>query len=224
VVTETTTKTKNIQGKSQILSTIGSREKLVVFDFEGTINYETSYSNHEYGKLHLTPNGRTLYFTSIEKHKKNSKPQVMVLEVDSGLMTPLDIPDGNRYYSNDVSKMLVVQMGFGLAHYFDITNPYDPKLLWTYNAEDIIFTGSLKYDGSMVALQIQNGNSEYKRVVVLDDAMNEIDQPVRALDNLNMAGLQWENKYLFVGIQRHPLPPTAHKRSTVLVRAYDFSE
>ena len=224
VVTETKIEIMNVEGKSQISSTIGSSEKLVIIDYEGTIKHETSFSNHEYGNLHLTPNGKTLYFTRIEKHKKNSETQIMALDVDNGLMTPLNIPDGNRYYCNDASKMLIVQMGFGLAHYFDITNPYDPKLLWTYSAEDIIFTGSLKHDGSMVALQIQNGNSESKRVIVLDDAINEIAQPVRATENINMAGLQWEGKYLFVGIQKHTLPPTAHKRSTTLVRAYDFSE
>lgn len=200
-------------------------QMLVVFDPDGRVILETDPEDASYDQLHLTPSGETLVF---RRTSQQGDSGTVALDVGSGRSSRVGITDGIRYYSADGTRMVVIQTGLGRAVYYDVTDPFNPVELWSYQADDFIATAAVCDDGSLLALQILNreGNPmrTMKHVVVVDDSMQEIDRPIIEADQVNMAGLEWEGKYLFVGTQRHPLPVPVNFRTTERIDVYDYSQ
>jgi len=202
-----------------------ARQVLVAFNPEGEAIMESSPTRSSYGQLYLTPSGETLIF---RRTCRQEAAETVALDIGTSQSSSVDVEDGIRYYSEDGTRMVVIQMGLGAATYYDVSDPFNPIRLGDYQADDFIVTAAVCDDGSLLALQILNaeGNPSRvtKRVVVLDDSMLEVDEPIATADQVNMGGLQWEGTYLFVGIQRHPLPVPVNYRTTERIRVYDYSE
>ena len=202
-----------------------AQQMLAVFDSEGRIILETDPERASYDQLYLTPSGETLIF---RRTPLEGGSETVALDVESGQSSRVGIADGIRYYSGDGTRMVVIRAGVGTAVYYDVTDPFNPVQLGTYQADDAIITAAVCDDGSLLALQILNrgGNPTRttKRVVVLDDSMHEVHKPITDADRVDMAGLEWEGKYLFVGTQRHPLPVPVNHRTTERIDVYDYSQ
>jgi hypothetical protein len=201
------------------------QQMLVVFDPDGRVILETDPEGVSYDQLHLTPSGETLVF---RRTSQQGDSETVALDVGSGRSSRGGIIDGIRYYSRDGTRMVVIQTGLGTAVYYDVTEPFNPMELWSYQADDFIVTAAVCDDGSLLALQILNAEGNptrvTKRVVVLDDSMRKIHEPITDGDQVDMAGLEWDGKFLFVGTQRHPLPVPVNFRTTERIDIYDYSQ
>jgi len=199
------------------------QQRLIVYGFDKKDQpvpvYQSNLLNEEYDKLYLDPSGKILMF-----EKKGKNPELGLINIENEDRKVInDVITGFRYYSFDASRMLIIRTGAGLAVYYDITDPYNPSELWNFKVNDNLVTAGVCNDGSLVAIQIQNNNTPSNRVVVLDEMMNILSQPdIDSIESMNMSGIDWEGKYLFVGAQRHPSPPDI-SRDTEQVNVYDFT-
>lgn len=214
--------TEDVQGTHPAGS---AREMLTVFNPAGEIILETDPARFSYDQLYLTPSGETLVF---RRASQQGGDETIALDVESGRSSSVTIENGIRYYSGDGTRMVVVQAGLGAATYYDVTDPFNPTELGGYQADDFIITAAVCDDGSLLALQILNSEANLtrttKRVVVLDEAMREVDYPITASQQVDMSGLQWEGEYLLVGTQQHPLPVPVSYRTTERISVYDYSQ
>ena len=198
------------------------RHMLVVFSPEGELIRETSPEECSYRQLYMTPSGETLIF----RRACDDRPrETVALDIRTGALASVEVEDGTRYYSDDGSRMVVVQAGFGTATYYDVSDPFNPVRLGGYQVDGWITTAAACDDGSLLALQVTDEETTpVQRLLILDGSMQIVDEPITAEDALDMMGLQWEGKYLFVGTQEHPIPVYARFRTTRRVDVYDYSE
>ncbi len=187
-----------------------SFSKIVVFDFEGRLVYESDESELDYRQPYLAPSGNWLMS---ERALHAERYDQVHLNVTTGEISILGkIPVGARYHSRDGRFVLVVHQDIGKAYYFDITRPTEPVRLWEYDAGQIIMTASVSFDGRFVGLQTFDRASRSRGVSVLDRSMNLVARTAFGYEN----GIEFVGEYLFVGEQWHPVDP----RETTTVYLY----
>jgi len=216
----------SIAGHAGVLATVAKgngSSGIVVFDFAGELLYEAPLQRYLYDDLYVYPEGDYLAY----RRQGGSDPaELVVMEVISGIETVLtEIIDGPRYYSDDAKRMVVLEKSTGRARFYDTTEPWAPIFLWEYNAGSMLVTASICDDGSLVALQVVNSNDTamvLKNVLVLDESSSVVSRPITDHDQSNLAGLQFEGKFLFVGTQRHHNPAEVHVATTKQINVYDY--
>jgi hypothetical protein len=193
--------------------------RVLVFDRSGRIVFATDASSTSYDQLYINPSCSTL--TYIQETADGRKAGA--LDIRSGQSQALsNIPDGFRYYSADGSRMLIIARGVpGLVSYYDTSTPMSPLLVGEYSVACPILTAAVCDDGRLAAVEEDEGSGRHFRVVLLDGSVRPIGDPL--VTNCTSQGLQFEGKFLFVGVQRHPLPAPIQSISTENVLLFDLS-
>ena len=204
----------------------GNERKLVVFGFNGRRIRETEFDRYLYGQVYFAPSGDAVMFTRREDRRGEAPgpPSTITMRVGDGAMKiHKDIPFGLRYYSGDGQLMLVAEDGYGTVSYFDVSDALNPKVLWEYDAGEVIASAAVCDDGSIVAVhRLRRDNRSYKEVVILDREMNEVGFAHQTSDE-EFWGLHFAGKYLFAGMQKHPLPAYNRWKSTVRIDLFDLN-
>ena len=147
---------------------------------------------------------------------------IVGITLNTGTEKVLQHAGGTRYYSADGRTML----DLGRFRLVDTTGPLNPvELGQPPKAPDGIFiTGAVSVDGSLVAIEMlepeDNPRHNLMRVVVFDRSLR---QRVVLLRRTTILGLQFEGRYLFVGVQRHPLPTYFEFDPTSQIVLFDLS-
>jgi len=114
---------------------------------------------------------------------------------------------------------------FGLLDYFDITDPLRPQRKGpTLEADGPIMNGAVSDDGSFVAVAILSPDRLHKRIVALQHMGAALSHP-RMVDPATVSeALQFEGRFLFLGIQRSPAPVFVELSTTESVSVYELGE
>jgi hypothetical protein len=198
--------------------------KVLVSRFDGSILFEEpEFTDFHYDQLYLTPQGDALI---VDREHQGRPTEILGVDLATGTTKALaGVEEGDRYYSRDGRRLLVVRSGFGRAFYYDSSDPLDPQPLWSrpFEAEVPIITAAVSDSGSYVALQTfeSDGRGETRTVIVLNQEGTRIAGP---LQESRAEGLQFESGILFVGVQRHPIPAGVHWESTTEILAFDFGK
>lgn len=200
----------------------GEQRKLVVFTLDSELVFEEdAFTSYYYDQLYLTPSGETLI---VDRTLKGRDLETVAVDVANGSTKVLDaIVEGDRYYSRDGTRLVVIQSGYGKVFYYDSSNPYDPQVLWIRELDRPLVTAAVSRDGSYVALQTVNNSrqGQSRGVLVLDGQGNDFAEP---LPVTQIEGLRFEEDILFVGTQRHPVPGGVHWETTTEIQAFNFAE
>ncbi len=203
-----------------LIATDGHREKIVVFKFDGTLVFEEkSFSDYSYSQPFLTSSGETLI---LDRNEPQRNTETIAIDLRDGSTKVLDvIVKGTRYYSDDGNRFVVLQGGYGKVFYYDSSNPFDPKLLWTYETSRLTTTAAVSEDGAYVALETTSNHpgGQTMSVVVLDSRGSAFAKP---LAETRLEGLQFEGDFLFVGTQRHPRPAYLDFTTTTGIEVFHF--
>lgn len=194
--------------------------RVVVFDFDGAYLHQGQWTTDaDPYSLYIVPSGQALLYLRRLPH--TSRDEAVGLNVANGTTRVLNaIPDGWWFPSEKGDRMLVVAKRERKACYFDVSNPFQPSLLWEYDTEHLIRRAAISGDGSLIALGISTvDDSPPVRIVVLDAAMTELADPLLETD---IRGLQFSADFLFVGFQRKRYPGSGHLASTTRVLLYDL--
>ena len=178
--------------------------RIVVFDFDGRVEFETDFAPVDYRKLYMDPSGSTLLFDRVTK--QGTETICMSLS-DRSERQLTQLPGRSfRYYSGDKRYMLVVQTGAGRAFHYDIRDPCSPVEIGRVQLEDqSISTAAVCDDGSLVALHVFSvRGSQTRRVIVLDSQLTKVAS-AHSRVTIDFRGLEFAGKYLFVGVQTHPV-------------------
>lgn len=100
---------------------------------------------------------------------------------------------------------------FGLLDYFDISDPRRPRRIGkTLEADGPLQNGVVSDDGSRVAVEIMasDGSTAGWKVVVFQRVRKTLSAPRVVVPMTTANGLQFEGRFLFVGMQRPPVPFT----------------
>ena len=200
---------------------IRSRQ-IVIHDFSGRLLFESELLPDSFGQLNIHPRGDVLIF---DRSKPGTPTETVAMDLASYRSKRVEIIRGTRYYSEDGTRMVVLTPGPGLAHFYDVSDPWNPVKKWTYTADHCVWTAAVSHDGSLIALEILSPAGQryatQRRVAVLDNAMVEVEFPAGQVES-EARGLHWENGYLFRGFQRHPIPMSWW--TTEGIQVYDFSD
>ena len=116
---------------------------------------------------------------------------------------------------------------FGLLDYFDVSNPKRPRRLGkTLEADGPLENGTVSDDGSRVAVQIAVSDSapgwSRWKVVVLERRGRKLSAPRVVVPATATWGILFEGRFLFVGMQRPPLPVFVETSTTDTLSVYDL--
>jgi hypothetical protein len=115
---------------------------------------------------------------------------------------------------------------FGLLDYFDVSNRKRPRRLGpTLEADGALDNGVVSDDGSRVAVTIiPYFPSNHTKVVVLERVGRALSKARVVAPATAASGLQFEGRFLFVGMQRPPLPTFYVFSTTDTVALYDLGK
>ncbi len=145
--------------------------------------------------------------------------------------------DGCRYCLSGNGKCLLVLRAmphsvnirgetgtFGLLDYFDVSQPKRPRRLGPpLEAEGSLDNGVVSDDGSTVAVTIlPSFPSNHTKVVVLERVGKGLSAARVVSPATTASGLQFEGRFLFVGMQRSPLPLSYAFATTDTIALYDL--
>lgn len=193
----------------------GSLRRWILLSSEAAVLREGTPAETSLDQLHLSPDGKTLTF--------ERQGRTVSVDMNTGAETPFPARiDGTRYYSDDGRTMLDLTPSPGRLQLFDLTDPLNPLVLGTLEATDGHFvTGALSADGALVVVQmVESPQRNLLRVVVFDRTLT---QRAVLLRRTAISGLQFEGRYLFVGVQRHPIPVYFNFNRTSEIRLYDLT-
>jgi hypothetical protein len=149
--------------------------------------------------------------------------------------------DGSRYCLSRNGKFLLVLRlmphavnvrgetgSFGLLDYFDVSDPKRPRRVGaTLEADGPLDNGVVSDDGSRLAVSIIYPDAPPRsttRVVVFDRVGRTLSSPRIVVPATTAMGLQFEGRFLFVGMQRPPLPVFVETSTTQAIDLYDLGE
>ena len=113
---------------------------------------------------------------------------------------------------------------FGLLDYFDVSNPKRPRRIGgTLEADGPLHNGTVSDDGSRLAVQILTPNSQ-RKVVAFERSGRSLSAPRVVVPATTADGLQFERRFLFVGMQRQPMPVFVETSTTEMVSLYDLGD
>jgi len=145
--------------------------------------------------------------------------------------------DGSRYCLSGNGRFLLVLRAmphgvnargetgaFGLLDYFDVSNPKRPRRVGaTLEADGALDNGVVSDDGSRVAVTIiPYFPSNHTKVVAFERVGRRLSAPRVVAPATAARGLQFEGRFLFVGIQCPPLPVDVETSTTDTVALYDL--
>ncbi len=198
----------------------GHREKIVVFAPDGRLVFEEkSFTDFDYDQLFLTASGETLI---LDRKEAARASETVAIDLRDGSTKVLDaLVEGTRYYSDDGSRLIVLQGGYGKVFYYDSSDPFEPKLLWTRELGHLVLTAAVNRDGSFIAIEttINHPERPARKVIVFDNQGNDFAEP---LPETRIEGLQFEGDFLFVGTQRHPIPTFLNLVPPIEIQAFHF--
>jgi hypothetical protein len=117
---------------------------------------------------------------------------------------------------------------FGLLDYFDVSNPKRPRRVGaTLEADGPLDNGAVSDDGSRVAVAIIYPDAPPRnttKVVVFDRVGRTLSSPRIVVPATSVSGLQFEGRFLFVGMQRPPLPVFVQTSTTRTIDLYDLGK
>lgn len=149
--------------------------------------------------------------------------------------------DGSQYcLSRNGRYLLVLRSGahavnirgetgrFGLLDFFDVSNPKRPRRIGnTLEADGPLHNGAVADDGSRIAVEIllpsKVGGLDSK-VVALERRGRALSAPRVVTARSRDSGLLFEGSFLFVGMQRPPLPTFLAWSTTATVNLYDLRD
>ncbi len=209
--------------ESAAVTNQGDVQKWIAVSAGGGPIREGQPSRADISQLQLSPDGRVLTFS----RQLGTLTQTVGVSLADGQEAILaNVPDGTRYYSADGRTMLVLTPYPGALHLFDVTNPLHPSELGApvQTSAGHFLTGAVSADGAIVAVQmlepLNNPNRALTRVVAYDRNLN---QKAVVAEQATNQGLQFEGRFLFVGVQRHPIPAGLIFTSTDHIQVYDLS-
>lgn len=117
---------------------------------------------------------------------------------------------------------------FGLLDYFDVSNPKRPRRVGpTLEADGPLDNGTVSDDGSRVAVAIIYPDTlprNHTRVVTFKRAGRGLTAPRIVVPATTVRGLQLAGRFLFVGMQRPPLPVFVQTSTTDTLSVYDLGD
>lgn len=202
----------------------GSAVRWFVADRSGAILREGEPVVGEVSQLRLSSDGRVLAF---QRQKGSERvAEAVAVDIATGEETLVAVPAGTRYYSADGKTMLVLVPYPAALHLFDVSYPLSPIQLAAIAppVQRHLITGAVSPDGSLVAVQMiddeDNPLGNLTRVVAFDRTLTQKAVVAR---HVTTEGLQFEDMFLFVGIQRHPIPAWLTLVSTTRIQVFDLS-
>lgn len=145
--------------------------------------------------------------------------------------------DGHHRLSSDGRFLLVLRGrainirgetgSFGLLGFFDVSDPKRPRRIGTtLEADGPFHNGVVADDGSRVAVEIllpaREGWWLGSKVVAFERRGKSLSAPRIVVARAMATGLQFEGPFLFVGMQRPPLPVCVEISTTVTLDLYDL--
>jgi hypothetical protein len=197
--------------------------RMGVFDRRRGPLFRSDPTEDHYTELSFDPSGR---FISYQIKHFGQDAQAGVLDLDTGIMKTLEgFPSGPRYASADGRRLLVVACSAppGLAELFDTSAPSAPVLLAKYSVPVGIYSAAVSEDGRLVAVQhFEESSRLLCSVVLLDESLRTIGEPL--VTGLEAKGVQFQGNFLFVGLQWHPIPVSAHWFSSTDILLFDLRQ
>ena len=149
--------------------------------------------------------------------------------------------DGNRYCLSRDGKFLLAlrymphsisvqgETGhFGLLDYFDVSNRKRPHRIGpTLEADGPLMNGAVSDDGDRVAVAIIYPDSlprNHTKVVVFERLKKSLSPPRVIVPACTAQGLQFEGRFLFVGMQQPPLSIPLETATTQAIDLYDLGK
>jgi hypothetical protein len=201
--------------------------KIIAVDYDGNVVLDTGFERCHYNQLYLSPNGDAVTFIRQEdRGSQGPGPEVTatIRTQDGYIKTHDDVPFGTRHYSGDGHFAIVIQGGYGKVFYFDVSDPFNPVRLGDYDAGEVIGLAALSDDGRLIAIdRLRRDDRTQKEVVILDGNLKEI-AITRPSTGDEFWGLQFAGTYLFVGMQKDPLPAYQMWKQTRCIDLFDLTQ
>jgi hypothetical protein len=203
----------------------GDLRRWILLSSEGVVLRDGVPTSCSLSQLYLSPDGKVLTLES----EGRGCGRAGTIGVDLGVGTEKLLPVkvwGTRYYSADGRTMLDLTPAPGRLQLYDTTDPLNPlAVAGPLDTLDGLFvTAALSSDGSLIAVEMQepddNPHRNLMRVVVFDRSLR---QRAILLRRTTPSGLQFEGPFLFVGVQRHPIPTYFETDPTSQIVLFDLS-
>ncbi len=195
-----------------------THSRLVVLDEGGEIIRDIKEPGMYYSDHYLCPAGRFLTYVADTWETR----EVRVMDIETGIEKTIGLPTGPRYYSADGRYSLVITRGAspGQVAYYDVSDPFAPVLLGEYTSEFLIETATVCDDGSLVALLEHEGHL-LSSVVLFNRFLEPVGDPLLRSFQVS-GGIQFISKFLFAGLQYHPIPAIYSGMNSTCVLAFDL--